>query len=320
MGREDSGSSLLTPHPPLLTCHGVRVLLSMTGFGEARTQTGAVGVAVEVRAVNNRHLKLTVRGSDPYPLYETELEKVVRRHVKRGTLHVHVRVERPGAAAVPALNTAALGEYLKQIRLACDEAGTPEFAAALASGALNLPGVAPETRPQNALPEDEWPVVEQTLDAALVKLDAMRKTEGAAMAADLLGYHKAISAELAAIRDLLPAVVADYRTRTLERVKQAVADAGVVLSAESIIREVALFADRTDVSEEVSRLTSHLEQFAQLIRKGDEAGRKLEFVIQEMGRETNTIGSKAGDVAISRHVFEIKAALEKLRELVLNVE
>ena len=88
----------------------------------------------------------------------------------------------------------------------------------------------------------------------------------------------------------------------------------------AIIREVALFADRTDVSEEVTRLTSHLEQFAELIRKGEEAGRKLEFVIQEMGRETNTIGSKAGDVAISRHVFEIKATLEKLRELVLNVE
>ncbi len=296
------------------------MLLSMTGFGEARTQTGALGVAVEVRAVNNRHLKLTVRGSDPYPLYETELEKVVRRHVRRGTLHVHVRVERQGQAAAPALNTASLAEYLRQIRLACDEAGTPEFAAPLAAGALALPGVAPESRSNTAPPEDEWPVVEKTLDAALVKLNQMRRDEGKAMAAELLAHHRTISDQLGAIRPLLPAVVADYRQRTLERVKQAVADAGVVLSAESIIREVALFADRTDVSEEVTRLTSHLEQFAELIRKGEEAGRKLEFVIQEMGRETNTIGSKAGDVAISRHVFEIKATLEKLRELVLNVE
>jgi uncharacterized protein (TIGR00255 family) len=281
-----------------------------------------VGVSVEVRAVNNRHLKLTVRGSDPYPLYESELEKVVRRHVRRGTLHVHVRVERQGQSAVPALNASALAEYLKQIRAACDEAGTPEFVAPLLSGALALPGVAPESARAGggSPPDDEWPLVEKTLDAALAKLNQMRREEGKAMAAELLAHHRTIAEHLAAVRELLPTVVSDYRQRLLERVRQAVADAGVVLSAESIIREVALFADRTDVSEEVTRLTSHLEQFGELVRKGEEAGRKLEFVIQEMGRETNTIGSKAGDVAISRHVFEVKATLEKLRELVLNVE
>src|SRR3954469_19928473 len=207
----------------------------MTGFGEARTQTDAVGVAVEVWAVNNRHLKLTVRGSDPYPLYETELEKVVRRHVRRGTLHVHVRVERQGQSAVPALNTTALADYLKQIRLACDEAGTPEFAGPLASGALSLPGVAPESRSYAAPPDDEWPVVEKTLDAALASLNKMRRDEGKAMAAELLSHHQTIAGQLDAIRTLLPGVVTDYRQRMLERVKQAVADAGVVLSAESII-------------------------------------------------------------------------------------
>jgi uncharacterized protein (TIGR00255 family) len=294
----------------------------MTGFGEARAQADAVAVGVEVRAVNNRHLKLTVRGTEPYPLYESELEKVVRRHVRRGTLHVHVRVERQGQAAVPALNTGALAEYLRQIRAACDEAGTPEFVAPLLTGALALPGVAPESARASggSPPEDEWPLVEKTLDAALVKLNQMRRDEGKAMAAELLAHHRCIAEHLGAVRGLLPTVVSDYRQRLLDRVRQAVADAGVVLSAESIIREVALFADRTDVSEEVTRLTSHLDQFAELVRKGEEAGRKLEFVIQEMGRETNTIGSKAGDVAISRHVFDIKATLEKLRELVLNVE
>ena len=105
------------------------MLLSMTGFGEARSQADALGVSVEVRALNNRHLKLTVRGTDPYPLYESELEKVVRRHVRRGTLHVHVRVDRASAAAAPALNLAALADYLRQIRTACDDAGTPEFVA-----------------------------------------------------------------------------------------------------------------------------------------------------------------------------------------------
>lgn len=296
------------------------MLLSMTGFGAARIDADALGVAVEVRSVNNRHLKLTVRGSDPYPLYESELEKVVRRHVRRGTLHVHIRVERQGASAAPLLNTAALADYLKQIKAACLAAGTPELVAPLAAGALNLPGVAPETRNGSTPPDDEWPVVEKALDQALAKLNQMRRDEGKAVAAELMSHHGVIAEQLGAIKALLPGVVTEYRHRILERVKTAVADAGLVLNAETVIREVALFADRTDVSEEVMRLTSHLEQFAELIRKGDEAGRKLEFVIQEMGRETNTIGSKAGDVVISRHVFEIKSTLEKLREQVQNVE
>lgn len=296
------------------------MLLSMTGFGAARLDAGPLGVAVEVRAVNNRHLKLTVRGSDPYPLLESELEKVVRRHVRRGTLHVHVRVERQGTTAAPALNTQVLADYLQQLRAACLAAGTPELVAPLAAGALALPGVAPETRNGGTPPDDEWPVVEKALDAALAKLNEMRRDEGKAVAAELLAHHRAIADHLNGVRALLPGVVSDYRNRILERVKTAVADAGLVLNAETVVREVALFADRTDVSEEVMRLSSHLDQFAELVRKGEEAGRKLEFVIQEMGRETNTIGSKAGDVSISRHAFEMKAALEKLREQVQNVE
>src|SRR5438309_8947534 len=114
----------------------------MTGFGEARTQTDTLTVAVEVRAVNNRHLKVTVRGTDPYPMLEPELEKVVRRHVRRGTLLIQVRVERQAKAAELVLNTGALRTYLQQIRAACDEAGTPEFAASLLAGVLALPGVA----------------------------------------------------------------------------------------------------------------------------------------------------------------------------------
>jgi uncharacterized protein (TIGR00255 family) len=296
------------------------VLLSMTGFGEARTQTDGLAAGVEVRAVNNRHLKVTVRGSDPYPMFEAELEKVVRRHVRRGTVTVHVRVDRAARPVDLNLNAAALVAYLRQIRVACDGAGTPELAAPLAAGALTLPGVAPEARHMGSPPDDEWPVVEKTLEAALARLDEMRREEGRAMAAELLALHGTIRSELEAVRILLPAVTNDYLTRLLDRVRQAVADAGVVVHADNLIREVALFAERTDVAEEVTRLSAHLDQFADLVRKGDEAGRKLEFVIQEMNREVNTLGSKAGDVAVTRHVFEIKATLEKVRELVQNVE
>jgi len=296
------------------------VLLSMTGFGEARTQADGLAVAVEVRALNNRHLKVTVRGTDPYPMFEAELEKVVRRHVRRGTLTVHLRVERQARPADLTLNAAALATYLRQIRSACEAAGTPEFAGPLLAGVLGLPGVAPEPGHLGTPPDDEWPVVEQTLTAALRKLDAMRREEGGAMAAELLAHHATIAGGLEAVRRLLPKVAADYRQRLLDRVRQALADAAVAVEEEHLIREVALFADRSDVSEEVTRLAAHLEQFAELVRKGDEAGRKLEFVLQEMGREANTLGSKAADVAVSRHVFDIKATLEKVRELVQNVE
>jgi uncharacterized protein (TIGR00255 family) len=293
----------------------------MTGFGEARTQADRTAVAVEVRAVNNRYLKVTVRGSDPYPMLEAELEKVVRRHVRRGTLLVQVRVDREARTADLQLNRAVLADYLRQIRAACDAAGTPEFAAPLLAGALALPGVAPEAAHVGAPPEDEWPLVERTLEAALTRLDEMRRDEGRAMAGELLNQHRTITAQLDGVRDHLPVVMGGYRQRLLDRVRQAVGDAGVAVHPEHLVRETALFADRSDVAEEVTRLVSHLDQFAEIVRKGGEAaGRKLEFVIQEMGREANTLGSKAGDVTISRHAVEIKAALEKVRELVQNVE
>lgn len=294
------------------------MLLSMTGFGEARASTPTAAVSLEVRSVNNRHLKVSVRGADPYPLLEPDFEKVIRRTVKRGTLHVNVRVERQRAAADLTLNTATLAAYLKQVQDACPAATD---ASAVVAGLLALPGVAPESGSRTSVPEDEWPLVEQALQDALAKLDAARKTEGRAMADELLLHHRHIRDQLELIKQHVPRVMADYRQRLLDRIKQAVASAGVAVEPDHLIREVAVYADRTDVSEEVIRLDAHLEQFEDVVRKeSDGPGRRLEFVLQEMGRETNTLGSKAGDVTISRHVVEIKATLEKMKELVQNIE
>lgn len=293
----------------------------MTGFGSARGAGPGFAVAVEVRAVNNRHLKVSVRGSDPYPLFETEFEKAVRRHVRRGSVQVHIRVDREARAADLALNVATLRAYKRQVIEACDGLDSAAVNAVL-SGLLGLPGVAPEGGSMGGLPEDEWPVVERVLDEAVRALDAARKGEGRAMAGELLSLHAAMTDALAGVREHLPAVVANYRGRILERVRQAVADAGVAVDADQLIREVAIFADRTDVSEEVTRFAAHLDQFAELVKGGaaDGAGRRLEFVVQELGREANTLGSKAGDVAVSRRVVDLKANLERVRELIQNVE
>lgn len=298
------------------------MLLSMTGFGDARGTGPGFTVGIEIRSVNNRHLKLSVRGTDPYPLLEPELDKLVRRVVRRGSVLVHVRVERDAQPTEIRLNTAVVRTYLEQLASACKQAGTPDLLPHLAAGVLGLPGVAAEPGgPTGGPPDDEWPVVERTLEIALQKMDASRKEEGRAMANELLLHHRHLSDQLELTRQRLPTVMADYRGRLLERVRQAVAEAGVTVEPDQLIREVALFADRTDVAEEVSRLAAHLDGFAEIVRAGAEgAGRRLEFVVQEMGREVNTLGSKAGDVSVSRHVVEMKATLEKIRELVQNVE
>ncbi|HEX4591849.1 MAG TPA: DUF1732 domain-containing protein, partial [Gemmataceae bacterium] len=162
---------------------------------------------------------------------------------------------------------------------------------------------------------------ERVLADAFERLQSMRQDEGGRMGQELLHHRAHVADQLEIIRLRLPQVVSGYRDRILERVRGLLADAGVSVTPDDLLREVSVFAERSDIAEEVVRLTSHLVQFEQTIRtETDSPGRKLEFLVQEMGRETNTIGSKASDVTISRQVVEIKATLEKVRELIQNVE
>jgi uncharacterized protein (TIGR00255 family) len=294
----------------------------MTGFGEARWQGETLALSVEVRTVNNRYLKVSVRGSEPYPMLEPELEKLVRKYVRRGTVTIQVRCDRQGRSSDFILNSVALRTYLEQVRAVCDQFGWQVPVSAYVGHVLALPGVAPEpggtlSRP----PDEELSIVERTLEAALVKLQAMRQQEGRAMAEELATHRKTVADHLSRIRERGPMVAESYRARLRDRVGQALAEHDIAIRPEDLIREVAVFAERTDVAEEITRLSSHLDQFESIVQKEDDSpGRKLEFLVQEMGREANTIGSKAGDVEVSRHVVEIKAALEKVRELVQNVE
>lgn len=298
------------------------MLLSMTGFGEARHQGAHLNLAVEVRTVNNRYLKVSVRGTDPYPMLEPELEKVVRKFVRRGTVTIHLRCDRQCTEAEFAINPVALRSYAAQIRKVAAESGFPDLTPILMGQLLSLPGIAPQSGALAGRPGDEEiAAVEATLEQALAHLQVMRKAEGQSMADELLSQRGVIHAQLVGVRGRVPAVVAGHRNRLRERVSTVLSEHQISLRAEDLIREVAIYADRSDVSEELVRLESHLEQFDTIIRKVDDSpGRKLEFLVQEMGREANTIGSKAGDVAISMHVVEIKAALEKVRELVQNIE
>lgn len=294
------------------------MLCSMTGYGEASHAGDGMRVAIEMRCVNNRYLKVTLRASEPYNLLEAEFEKVARRTVRRGTLQIHLRLEREFAATDFQINAVALRSYLEQIKAACKD--LPDRGQALLTQVLVLPGVVPEPATASMNLDREWPIMEKVLGKALGALQVMRLEEGKAMAQELLQLRDHIGGELATIRERVPQIAGAYRDRVLERVRGLLSELDVKLDRSDLIKEVAIFAERSDIAEEVVRLASHLDQFGEVINEPESAGRKLEFLTQEMFRETNTIGSKASDVAISRHVVEIKGTLEKIRELVQNVE
>jgi uncharacterized protein (TIGR00255 family) len=292
----------------------------MTGYGEASYQSDTLTLAIEVRALNNRYLKVSLRAAEPYNLLEPEFEKVIRRTIRRGTVQVHLRLNRQFSPGDFHINAAALRSYLAQLRSLSEELELPDRGEFLLTQALSLPGVVPE--PGNAALdlEEEWPLVEEVLTQALGRLQTMRQEEGQAMAREFLQLRDTIARQLASIRELAPGVVVSYRDRLLERVRSLLSELDVQIDRSDLIKEVSVFADRSDIAEEVVRLASHLDQFQEVMNEPESAGRKLEFLSQEMFREANTIGSKASDVAISRHVVEIKAALEKIRELVQNIE
>jgi uncharacterized protein (TIGR00255 family) len=292
----------------------------MTGYGEARYQSDRLSLSIELRALNNRYLKVALRAADPYHLLEAEFEKVIRRIVKRGTLQVHLRCDRQSAAADFRINTVALGSYVQQLRAAAAQVGLVAGVDALLGGVLTLPGVIPEPGGQAYQLHDDWAIIEKVLLQALDGLQAMRKEEGRAMANELLAHRDTIGRHLAVIRNRAPQVANLFRDKLYDRVRQLLAEHDVQIDRNDLIREVSIFAERSDIAEEVVRLATHLDHFQEIMKEDDSPGRKLEFLTQEMFREANTIGSKASDVDISREVVEIKGTLEKIRELVQNVE
>jgi uncharacterized protein (TIGR00255 family) len=294
------------------------LLLSMTGFGDARFQDQRWSIQVEVRTVNNRHLKLSTKISEPYTALEAELEHLVRERVRRGTVQISMRIDRPRQAEDYRLNTVALASYRDQLK-ALEVCGGGGGALDLGS-LLVLPGVVEELRPTVASPHEDWPAIAGVVSQALDRLEAARTQEGQLMGEELKSLGHAIDNHLGGIADRGPIVVQSYQKRLTDRVQSLVRDQGVTVDAKDLIREVAILADRSDISEEIVRLRAHLAQYQEIIDEKVSAGRKLEFVVQEMGREVNTIGSKASDVEISRNVVEIKGLLEKIRELVQNVE
>ncbi len=292
--------------------------LSMTGFGEAHCRRDGLAVSVEVRTINSRYFKIAIRIGEGYGALEPQIESIVRGRVRRGSIQVSVRIDRARPAEGYRINKEVLDGYRQQIEAMHREwhISQPVSLESL----LLLPGVVDEGCVGPDVAAEDWPAICETLEKAIDNMDRMRLEEGRAMAADLEANARTAATCLDVIQERGPLVVEGYRARLEERLRKTLAEFQIALEPADVIKEVSLYGERIDISEEIVRLRSHLEQFRGLLDLPDCSGRKLEFLTQEMFREANTIGSKASDVEISRQVIEIKAAVERLREMIQNVE
>jgi len=288
----------------------------MTGYGRGEVDHGGAKFSVELNSVNRKQSDIVV--SLPRDLTELEprIRQTINETISRGRTNVLVcLLNSSNGTRQLALDTALARSYHEAMRALQKELSVP---GEITIGTiLQAPGVM--RAPEEAIKAEEaWPPVEGALRAALAELVKMREREGKHLAKDLIHRLKAMRKTLKEIRALHPDVVKKHRAALLDRIQKA--GLPIATDDERLLKEVSFFADRSDISEELTRLDSHLAQFAHHLRKNEPVGRTLEFITQEIFREVNTLGSKANDAAISQRVVECKAELEKIREQIQNLE
>ncbi len=295
------------------------MILSMTGYGTATCQADGMVVAVEIRSVNHRFLDLHVRVSREYSFLENEIQQAARNLLKRGRVDMTITI-RESAPAEVLVNEVAAKNYIQAAKRLCAELGVDYSMDA--KTLLMLPGVLQNRDALAGAEEiDRGPVARLTLEGvqrALEGVLTMRRQEGVALQADLLRHLASVDEKAKSIQALGPASVIEYRQKLEDRLAQLLPENGI--DPQRIAQEVALAAERSDISEEVTRLESHVNQYRELIQSGNDVGKRMDFLLQEMQREVNTILSKSGNLEITRHGIAIKADIEKLREQVQNVE
>ncbi|EMI42679.1 YicC/YloC family endoribonuclease [Rhodopirellula sp. SWK7] len=311
-------------------------LRSMTGQGRSEVSGEHGNLVVELRSVNHRGLKLVLRTNDALNAFEGVITDSVRGRIERGTVTIHATLKSPPGQGLPRVNQAAVAAYASGLAEAAQGLSVPtqiDLSGLLAlPGVLSTESVADES---DAVIERRRQFVAEGVVAAVERFNHMRHHEAVAMARVLQSDLATIRERAGMIQELAPGVIGRYRDRLLEKIQKLLAEHHLPVEPVDVIREVQLFADRSDISEELTRLASHLELFSGVLEgthtadaksdaRGEIAneavGRKLDFIIQEMFRETNTIGSKAGNARIAEHIVEIKCAIERMRELVQNLE
>jgi len=290
----------------------------MTGYGEAAGEINGVTYSVEIRTVNNRYLKTSVKLPDSIAFLEEDIDKFLRKNLSRGTVGYVLRLKNVLTNVLFDINEAALQAYMGKLGRVASSADIK--CPIDIGGLLTIPGVLEPISPGEEEAEQVKQVVLSVTQGAMEKLKQMRADEGAALAADLDSHCEAIKQDLKQILARSGVVLQQYEKKLKKRVNELLAGAKLKLDEETLAREVAVFADRSDVSEEIARLASHLEQFSESCQANAQVGRKLEFISQEMLREANTIASKGCDSELIRWVVDIKCRIERIKEQVQNVE
>jgi uncharacterized protein (TIGR00255 family) len=291
---------------------------SMTGYGEAQGETNGVNYAVEIKTVNNRYFKAAIKLPELVAFLEEDIEKLLRKNLSRGTVNYVLRLKNVSASVLFDIDEPALQAVMEKLSRVRSSTGIGE--AIDISSLLSLPGIVRPASPDNKMAGPIKETVLKISQEAIDKLKQMRAVEGAALEADLMERCKAIERDLERIRSRSDAFLPEYAKKLRKRVDELLAQAELKLDEEVLAREVAVFADRSDISEELARLSSHLQQFAASCQADGQAGRRLDFISQEMLREANTMASKASDTEITRCVVDIKCQIDRIKEQVQNVE
>ncbi len=291
---------------------------SMTGFGRCETEINGRAITVEIKSVNHRYFEFSCRVTRGYGFLEDKLKAFVNSRVSRGKIDMFVSV---GAADdVPcevAVNHSLVSGYLTAMKEISDAYGIENDATVVSISRF------PDVFTVSKAAVDEEQLTADVLSAAGQALDsfvAMREAEGERMKADILGRAQTILDIVSEIEERSPQTVTEYETRLLDRIRQTLENLSVEVDEQRILTEVAVFADKVAVAEETVRLRSHFEQLSEFLERNEPVGRKIDFIIQEMNREANTIGSKVQDAVLAHKVVDIKSEIEKIREQVQNIE
>lgn len=291
------------------------MIKSMTGFGKAEVLSGNGRITVEIRSVNHRYGEIYVKLPRALFPLENEVKKEVAGRLKRGKIEVYIQWDGGlGTGVLPAVNLPLARAYMEAFRTLKSELGLAGEADLSLIASLRDIVATPESAPSESLLTELLAAVRQAVEG----LDAMRSREGAALHDDLKARRENLGRLMDAVRNRAPSVVAEYGERLRERIRLLLSES--TLDEARLSQEVAFMADRCDITEELVRMGSHLEQFDNALALTEPVGRKLDFLIQEMNREVNTIGSKASDAEITALVVELKTELEKVREQVQNIE
>lgn len=289
---------------------------SMTGFGRERMILNDREIIVEVRSVNNRFCEFSARTPRNYGYLDERLKALFKSKITRGKVEVSVSIyKQEGADAEIAINKTIAEGYINALRSVKDEFSLTDDLSL--SSIMRLPDVFTVVKTEDD-EEEIWNDVSEVANGALAHFMEMRRTEGAKLYDDVLSRLALIEGNVTKIEQRSPKVNDEYRDRLLAKLKEVLQDTNI--DEQRVLTEAAVFADKTAVDEETVRLRSHIAQFRGLLEAAEPIGRKLDFLVQELNREVNTIGSKCQDITITKMVVDMKAEIEKIREQIQNIE